>query len=88
MGGDSRYFGNNELIHACGKILVRGDMKADDGLCNYLDSQHVFISLDAINLYPSVPFCRALETIQDFPSNLWVEIDDLGISVDDLIKML
>ena len=41
-----------------------------------------------INLYPSVPIGRALETIEDFATNHCVEIDDFGISVNDFMRML
>lgn len=48
----------------------------------------VFISLDVVNLYPSVPISSALEIVSDFATRHWHKIDNFKISVDQFVRML
>ena len=53
-----------------------------------LKNGSVFISLDVVNLYPSVPVNLAIEVISEFSKTHWCEIDNLGICVEQFLKML
>ncbi len=49
---------------------------------------HVFISLDVINLYPSIPISNAISAVIKFAEKWWSHIDSFGFSLDDLKKCL
>ena len=48
----------------------------------------VFISLDVINLYPSIPIEDGLKVVEDFARQYWSSIDNYGLNVEDLIDFL
>ena len=53
-----------------------------------LGDNSLFISLDVVNLYPSVPIKSAIEVVSNFTNTHWSKIDNMGISIDQFIKML
>ncbi len=52
------------------------------------DNEYAFISLDVVNLYPSIPIPTALKVVSEFASVHWSKVDSLGISVDHFLKLL
>ena len=54
----------------------------------FKDKELIFVSLDAINLYPSIPILEAIDMVEDFASLHWDKIDDFGFNVCDLIEFL
>ena len=48
----------------------------------------VFVSLDVINLYPSVPITSALKVVLDFSAAHWSEIDNFDLTLDQFNKLL
>ena len=55
---------------------------------NDIAENSTFISLDVVNLYPSVPIDRAICVISDFAKNHWTDIDNFGITPDQFISMI
>ena len=44
----------------------------------------VFVSLDVVNLYPSIPIDEAITAVLDFAKTYWHEIDNYGLSIKEL----
>ena len=51
-------------------------------------SDHVFISLDVVNLYPSIPIEFGINTVFEFATTNWNKIDPMGLSPEDLKRAL
>ena len=49
-----------------------------------ISNEQLFISLDVVNLYPSIPIDEAIKVIIDFATEHWKDIDAFGLSTDDL----
>lgn len=48
----------------------------------------IFLSLDVINLYPSLPIDSALKVVSEFSKKHWRDIDNFGISVQEFLNMM
>ena len=48
------------------------------------DNDYVFISMDLVNLYPSVPIDTALRGVIEFAQHLWDKIDNFGVSIEQI----
>ena len=49
---------------------------------------NLFISLDVINLYPSIPISEAIHAVINFAEKWWSHINNFGFSLDELKKCL
>ena len=49
-----------------------------------LTNKCIFISLDVINLYPSIPINEAISAVIKFAEKWWSQIDHLGFSLEEL----
>ena len=50
--------------------------------------EQVFISLDVVQLYPSIPIHDAIQAILDLAAANWSNIDTKGLTIEDLSKCL
>ena len=92
----------NKIDWCCSRFLnqlvefVPAHLKSSHQLVDILDhlnssnnfTDHIFISLDVKNLYPSIPLRYGLEVVKEFCINHWDLIDNLNVTVDDLMRML
>ena len=53
-----------------------------------INSQHVFLSLDVNQLYPSIPISAAITAVMKLAEAHWSEIDNKGLKIQDLQKCL
>jgi hypothetical protein len=53
-----------------------------------ITANHVFISLDVVSLYPSIPLDFGIECVLDFAKLNWDKIDNKGLTIDQLKKAL
>ena len=60
----------------------------DNLKCEKVDSNYTFISLDVVNLYPSVPIDTAIQVVSDFAKTHWSLIDNFGISPEQFTSMI
>ena len=49
-----------------------------------ISCENKFISLDVVNLYPSIPIDQATAFIIDFATSVWTNISNYGFSLDEL----
>jgi hypothetical protein len=48
----------------------------------------IFVSLDVVNLYPSIPISEAIKAVLEFASSFWDSIDTFGFSMEELGRCL
>ena len=48
----------------------------------------VFVSLDVVNLYPSIPISKAIRAVIEFAKQFWDSIDHYGLSLEELDRCL
>ena len=53
-----------------------------------LSSNKTFISLDVINLYPSIKIVYGIEAVMELAQKHWQEIDNWSLTIEDLKKCL
>lgn len=53
-----------------------------------LTSDHIFISLDVVNLYPSIPINEGIASVMNFAESIWTKIDSFGFSLTELSRCL
>ena len=92
----------NKIDWICGRILnqlvqyVPAHLPSSSALiedfknltnCN-VGTDSVFVSLDVVNLYPSVSIPSALKVVSDFARDHWSKIDNLNMSEEQFLKLL
>ncbi|MEL7308412.1 MAG: hypothetical protein AAGK05_11445, partial [Pseudomonadota bacterium] len=92
----------NKIDWICGRILnqlvqyVPAHLPSSSALIedfknlsnSYLNADSVFVSLDVVNLYPSVPISSALKVVSNFAREHWSKIDTLNMSEEQFLKLL
>ena len=81
----------NQLLQFIPSYLKNTDHLIEKLNCldkQVFSSNHLFISLDVVNLYPSIPIGEAISVIIDFATKYWSKIDSFGLTTDDLNKCL
>ena len=79
---------NNLVKFVPGHLTSSEELISNLGTLNELDDSHVFISLDVVSLYPSVPLELALQEVDKFACEHWQSKDNLGLSPEDFGKCL
>ena len=62
--------------------------KLEDINKDLLKEGKIFVSLDVVNLYPSIPIDEAINAVLDFAKLFWNKIDNFGFSIEELSRCL